>query len=207
MDFMLGKKIGMSRTYDESGKVIPVTVLEVGPCTVTQVKNDDKDGYTAVQIGYAEAKKISKPMQGHLKNLKKKFVGLKEMRIKFKKEDYKLPKVGDVFTVESFATGDKVKVTSTSKGRGFAGVVKRHGFAGSPKTHGHRHDERAPGSIGAAFPQHVMKGMKMAGRMGNERVTISNLEVATVDVKKNILAVKGSVPGAKGKIVQVRKVK
>ena len=165
MKVILGKKIGMSRLFDESGKAIPVTLIEAGPCYVTQIKKVEKEGYNSMQIGYGKTKKNNKPETGHLKKAGKdnnNLKYLKELRI----DDLGDIKEGSEIKVDVFEKGDKVKITAVSKGKGFAGVVKRHGFHGSPKTHGHKHDLRKPGAIGAAYPEHVMKGMKMAGRMG-----------------------------------------
>ena len=150
MKFILGKKIGMSQVFSEDRKVTPVTLIEAGPCVVTQVKTEEKDGYQAVQVGFGERKKINRPLMGHLKDLGK-FRYLREIRNV--KEDIK---IGDKIDAGVFKEGDKIKVVGISKGKGFQGVMKRHGFHGSPATHGHKHDHRAPGSIGSAFPEHVL---------------------------------------------------
>jgi large subunit ribosomal protein L3 len=200
MKFILGKKIGMSQVFNEQGKVIPVTLVEAGPCWVVQVKNQEKDDYSAVQIGF-EAKKdkhTNKAQQGHFKKagLKKNFRYLKE----FKAEGLK---VGDKIDVGIFNPGEIIKVSGISKGKGFQGVVKRHGFAGFPATHGTKHGLRAPGSIGSAFPQRVFKGKKMAGRMGSDRVTVQGLKVVQIDKENNLLAVKGAVPGKRGILLEI----
>ena len=197
MKFILGKKIGMSQVFSEDRKVTPVTLIEAGPCVVTQVKTEEKDGYQAVQVGFGERKKINRPLMGHLKDLGK-FRYLREIRNV--KEDMK---IGDKIDAGVFKEGDKIKVVGISKGKGFQGVMKRHGFHGSPATHGHKHDHRASGSIGSAFPEHVLKGKKMAGRMGGDRVTVKGLKVVKVDKENNLLAVKGAVPGKRGALVEV----
>ena len=197
MEFILGKKIGMSQVFSEDRKVTPVTLIEAGPCVVTQVKTEEKDGYQAVQVGFGERKKINRPLMGHLKDLGK-FRYLREIRNV--KEDMK---IGDKIDAGVFKEGDKIKVIGISKGKGFQGVMKRHGFHGSPATHGHKHDHRAPGSIGSAFPEHVLKGKKMAGRMGGDRVTVKGLKVVKVDKENNLLVVKGAVPGKRGALLKV----
>lgn len=199
MKFILGKKVGMSRVF-RGEEAIPVTLVLAGPCVVTQIKNADKDTYQAVQIGWGERKKLSKPLIGHLKKSKLKSTRyLKEFRVD-NVDGYKL---GQEITASVFQPGDKAKVIAISKGKGFTGVVKRHGFSGSPKTHGHRHDERSPGSIGAAFPQHVFKGMKMAGRSGHDQVSVKNLEIIEVDAENNLLAFQGSIPGPRNVLVEI----
>ncbi len=187
----------MSQIFSEDRKVAPVTLIEAGPCVITQIKTEEKDGYQAVQVGFGEKKKINKPLMGHLKDLGK-FRYLREVRDV--KEDIK---VGDKIDAAVFEEGDKVKVIGISKGKGFQGVMKRHGFHGSPATHGHKHDHRAPGSIGSAFPEHVLKGKKMAGRMGSDQVTVKGLKVIKIDKENNLLAVKGAVPGRIGSLVEV----
>jgi large subunit ribosomal protein L3 len=202
MKFILGKKIGMSRIFRDE-EMIPVTLLLAGPCYVTQVKAKEKDGYEAVQIGFNEKKNITKPERGHLNKIGRGVKNLKYLR-EFKIEDAESFKLGQEIKVSVFSEGDRVAISGFSKGKGFTGVVKRHGFHGAPASHGHRHDHRAPGSIGSAFPEHVFKGMKMAGRAGNNKVTEKNLEVVNVDEKKNLLAVKGAVPGARNSLVIIR---
>jgi large subunit ribosomal protein L3 len=197
---IIGKKLGMTSIFSADGKNIPCTLIEAGPCVVTQVKTIEKDGYEALQLGYGEKKEKNTPasMKGHFAKAKttpkRKLV---EMPL------FNDLGTGDVIGADVFAEGDFVDVSGTSKGKGFQGVVKRHGFAGvGDKTHGQHNRLRAPGSIGAAsYPARVFKGMKMAGQMGNKRVTSLNLEVVKVLSEKNIIAIKGSVPGAKGSIV------
>lgn len=200
MKFILGKKLGMSRIFDEN-KVIPVTLIEAGPCPVVQIKNKEKDGYEAVQFGFEEIrdKKTKMPQKGHFKKagLDKNFRYLRECAV----DDLK---IGQTIDVSIFSKGDKVKISGVSKGKGFQGVVKRHGFAGGPASHGHKHNLRAPGSIGSRFPQRVFKGMRMAGRMGGDRVSVKGLVVADVDKENNLLAVKGAVPGRKGTLLEIK---
>ena len=202
---LLGEKIGMSRVFNGHGEVIPVTILNVGPCVVTQVKTFEKDGYQAVQIGYGykKEKHLTNPLMGHFKKSSS-----KPSRVLAEFDivpgfDYVL---GSVFHVGLFNQGDFVRVSGSSKGRGFTGVIKRHNFSRQKKTHGTGHTERAPGSIGqASDPSRVFPGMRMAGRHGNVKVTIENLEVVDVDRENNHLILKGSVPGSKGSIVTVEK--
>lgn len=197
---LLGRKLGMSQVFDQEGAVIPVTALAVGPCVVTQVKSRASDGYDAVQVGFDSKKRLNKPLRGHLKGLGN-FRYLRE----FKVDDPSQWKVGQRLGVEMFQAGDYVDVTGTSKGRGFAGVVKRHGFGGGPKTHGQSDRWRAPGSIGATTdPGRVWKGLRMAGHMGNTRVTVRNLRVVAVDAARGLLLVQGAVPGANGGLVRIR---
>lgn len=200
---LLGRKIGMTQVFSSSGEAVPVTVIEVGPCVVTQVRNQDRDGYEAVQIGFGEvkAKSLTKPEQGHLAKAGRLVRYLRE----FQADNIEEHEVGQVLTVELFQPGQIIDVTGTSKGRGFQGVVKRHGFSGGPKTHGQSDRWRAPGSIGAGTdPGRVWKGTRMAGRMGNRRVTVQNLQVVEVLADRHILLVKGSVPGAKNGLLMVR---
>jgi len=210
MKFILGKKIGMSQIFkdNENGrKVVPVTLIEAGPCVITQVRNEEKDGYQAAQVGFLEKKKINKPLAGHLKGLGK-FRYLREFRLdkngagknSKEKKEYKL---GDKIDVSVFEAGDKVKVLGVSKAKGFQGVMKRHGFKCGQASHGQKHSNRKPGSIGSAFPEHVIKGKKMAGRMGGVQSTQLGLEVVEVDKEKNLLIIKGSVPGNNGVLVKV----
>lgn len=198
MKCILGKKIKMTQIWAEDGRAVPVTVISAGPCTVAQVKNAEKDGYSAVQMGFGKKKKLNKPLAGHLKDLAQ-FQWLREFGVDSKSE----LKRGDVIDVSVFVPGDKVKVTGTSKGRGFQGVVKRHGFHGSPATHGHKDQLRMPGSIGATDPQRVFKGMRMGGHMGMDRITVPNLEIVAVNKENNQLMIKGAVPGARGSLVMV----
>ena len=199
---ILGKKIGMTQIFAEDGTLVPVTAIEAGPCVVTQIKTSAKEGYDAIQLGFGEAKKLNKPQQGHLKQLGS-FKYLREFRIKDPSE----VSLGQKVSVEIFQPGELVDVTGTSKGRGFAGVVKRHHFAGGPKSHGQSDRHRAPGSIGAGTdPGRVIKGLRMAGHMGNERVTVKNLKVIRVDPNRNLLLVKGAVPGPRNGLLSIRKV-
>jgi len=205
MPGLIGKKIGMTSFYSADGKNLPCTVLEVGPCVVTQVKTVEKDGYEALQIGYGSRKEKNVPaaLQGHFKKNK---LNAAEKVAEFKnfEEEYK---EGDEINVNLFNEGDFVKVTGVSKGKGFQGVVKRHNFGGvGQATHGQHNRLRAPGSIGAgSTPSKVVKGMNMGGQMGNKRVSIENLEVVKVKEDKNLLVVKGSVPGPKGSVLLIRK--
>lgn len=208
MKALIGRKLGMTQLFNEDGSVSRVTVLEAGPCFVTQVKTGEIDGYQAVQIGYGEAKKPSKPASGHTSTLKVTPKTLSEFRMDKTLADVEAAegeevKVGDELTVEQFEIGDKVQVVGTSKGKGFAGTVKRHNFATGPKTHG-SHNYRAPGSIGAGYPQHVFKGQRMAGRMGGDRVTLKGLRVIQIDPTNNLIALSGSIPGPRRGIVMVR---
>ena len=204
MTGILGKKIGMTRLFDEKGEVVPVTVIEAGPCYVTQVKTKENDGYQAVQLGIEETgpRRLTKGQQGHLKvNSLPMLRHLREIRI----TDETTYQVGQKITVDIFEAGERVDVVAKSKGRGFAGTIKRHGFHRQPRTHGQSDRERAPGSIGATTGVgRVFKGKHMAGRMGNARVTSQNLSVALVDSERNLVAVRGSVPGPKGGLVVVR---
>ena len=200
MQAIIGRKIGMSQMFGDRGKVIPVTLVEAGPCVVTQLRDAAKDGYTAVQLGFGEAKKLNKPGTGHLKASKAKSSVLREFRWPEQPDGLK---VGDTLDVSQFEAGQQVKVTAISKGKGFAGTVKRHNFNTGPKTHG-SDDYRTPGSIGSMYPQKVMKGKKMAGRMGHDRVTIKNVKIADVQPEKNLLALTGAVPGANRSIVIIK---
>ena len=205
MSGLIGKKIGMTSIFDASGKNMPCTVLEVGPCVVTQVRTEEVDGYSALQLGFDDKteKSATKADLGHAK---KAGTSVKRKVAEFRgfDEEYKL---GDTITVEHFVEGEFVDVTGTSKGKGFQGVVKRHGFAGvGQATHGQHNRLRAPGSIGAAsYPARVFKGMKMAGRMGTDTVKVQNLRVLKVVTEKNLLVVKGCIPGAKNAYVTIQK--
>ena len=202
---LIGKKIGMTRIFNEDGAMVPVTVVQAGPCVITQVKNLEKDGYEAIQVGYLnrEPKHTSKPMQGHFD---RSGVRPKKVLLEFEKVpgfDYK---VGQSFHVGIFNQGDIVRISGKSKGKGFTGVIKRHNFARQKKTHGTGHTERAPGSIGqASDPSRVFPGMRMAGRHGNKKVTIDNLEIVKVSKDNNQILIKGSVPGAKDGLVVITK--
>ena len=205
MSGLIGKKIGMTSIFDESGKNLPCTVIQAGPCVVTQIKSKSSDGYNSVQLGFNEKneKHTNNAEIGHFKRSKS---NPTQNLIEFKGFDKEL-KIGDKLTVDHFEEGEFVDVSGMSKGRGFQGVVKRHGFAGvGQATHGQHNRLRAPGSIGAAsYPARVFKGMKMAGRMGNQKTTIQNLKVLKVVADKNLLVLKGSVPGHKNSIVIIRK--
>ncbi len=198
MKFIIGEKIEMTQKFMEDGRVIPVTKIKATPCIVTQVKSVDSDGYVAVQLGCGARRSINKPMKGHLKDAGP-FKYMKEIRIK-NGEALDL-KIGDQVTVKTFESGDTVKVTGTSKGKGFQGVVKRHGFGGSPKSHGHKDQLRMPGSVGSTGPAHVFKGTRMGGRMGGDQVTVTNLEIIETDLEDNAVFVKGAVPGHRGSMV------
>lgn len=202
MKFIVGKKLGMTQVFRDNGEVVPVTRISAGPCVVTQVKvkEKNKDSVNAVQVGFGEQKlfRVKKPQQGHLKDL----TTVRFMR-DFRVEDGHGLKRGDVFTVKIFKPGDKVNVVGKSKGRGFQGVVKRHGFHGSPASHGHKDQLRMPGSIGSTDSARVFKGTRMAGRMGNDRVTIKNLEIMGVKEDDNELLIKGAIPGARGGLLLI----
>jgi large subunit ribosomal protein L3 len=198
---ILGRKLGMTQIFNEKGKAEAVTLIEAGPCTVIQVKTEDRDGYQAVQLGFGRAKRVTKAVQGHSKDMEKPAL-LREIRM----DDVEGINTGDTFDVSMFSPGDRVNVTGISKGRGFAGVVRRHGFGGGIKTHGQSDRWRAPGSIGGGTtPGRVLKGKKMAGHMGVDRITVRNLEVIKADVERNILMVKGAVPGMNSGVVVVKK--
>src|SRR5512143_1248236 len=202
---IIGKKVGMTQVYAEDGRAYPVTVIQAGPCVVVQRRSKDKDGYSAVQLGLVEARKLSKltkPMKGHFAK-----AGLPPCRVlrEFRVADGAELKVGDKVSVDQFAAGDSITISGTSRGHGFQGVVKRHHFRGGAATHGSMF-HRAPGSIGAsAFPSRVLPGMKGAGHLGSDKVTVRNLTVVRVDAGNNLLVVRGSVPGAGGSIVVIRK--
>lgn len=191
----------MDQIWDDENKVVPVTIIQAGPVKITQIRTRDKDRYEAVQVGFdSSKKKISKPLKGHLKDLGN-FRYIREFKIK--PDLLKELKVGDVLDVSQFNMGDKVKISSISKAKGFQGVVKRHGFRGGPKTHGQKNRLRAPGSLGATAPQRVMPNKKLAGRMGGERIAIKNLKIIRVDKENNILMVKGAVSGIKGILLEI----
>ncbi len=198
---IIGRKLGMTQIFRDGGKAEAVTAVEAGPCTVTQVKTRDKEGYGAVQMGFGEAKRLNSPERGHLKGLGQ-FRYLREFRL----DDTETVQVGDKVDVSLFEVGDLVDVIGVSKSKGFAGVVKRHHFAGGPKTHGQSDRHRHPGSIGATTtPGRVFKGTRMAGRMGGERVTARHLEVFEADPDRNLLLVKGAVPGGRNGLLLIRK--
>jgi large subunit ribosomal protein L3 len=202
---IIGKKVGMTQVYAENGRAYPVTVIEAGPCVVVQRKSKNKDGYSAVQLGLVEARKaksVTKPMKGHFDK-----AGLPPCRVlrEFRVEDGAEVKVGDKVSVGLFVPGDTITVCGVSRGKGFQGVIKRHNFRGGAATHGSMF-HRAPGSIGAsAFPSRVLPGMKAAGHMGTDQVTLRNVKVVRVDAGNNLLVVRGAVPGAGGSIVVIRK--
>ncbi len=216
MKALLGTKLGMTQLFDESGNVARVTLIQAGPCVVTQVKTADKDGYNAVQLGFGDAKHQPKPQEGHQKAAGSNARYMREIRIKDVQETHPDAKtrqaaadealalaVGTQIDVTTFEVGDEIQVTGTSKGKGFAGTIKRHNFSRGPKTHGSR-NYRAPGSIGSGYPEHVFKGMRMAGRMGHDQVTVTGLKVVVVDAKLGLLAISGAVPGPKRGLVMVR---
>lgn len=185
----------MSQIFDEKGKVIPVTLIEAGPCFVTQVKTKDKDKYESVQIGYEKLKE--KKITKNKKNIPYRYI--KEF-----KADVSKYKIKDKIDLSMFEEGDKIKIAGISKGKGFQGGVKRHGFHGADATHGTKHEERKIGSIGSAFPQRVIKGRKMPGRMGADRITVKNLKIIKIDPEKNIMAISGAVPGHRGTLLEIR---
>lgn len=210
---ILGKKVGMTQIFDEKGTVVPVTVIQAGPCRVTQIKTKEKDGYEALQVGFEETRKLKKPQKGHQKELLRSDDSGKvtrEFGLKYTRE---IPfDSGEEFTIgaeikaDIFKAGDVVDVTGTSKGKGFAGVMKRHNFNGGPQTHGQSDRLRAPGSIGSGTtPGRVWKNMRMAGHMGSVRVTTQNLKVVRVDAEKNLILIKGAVPGATDGLVIIKK--
>jgi large subunit ribosomal protein L3 len=200
MKFILGKKIGMSQIFnEEKKKIIPVTLVEAGPCVITKIITKEKDVYQGVQIGFLKKKKINKPLAGHLKDLGK-FRYLKEFRTEESDKEYKL---GEKIEVTTFVAGDDIRVIGKGKSKGFQGVMKRHGFGGGPASHGQKHSNRKPGSIGSGFPEHVTKGRRMAGRMGGGQITQLGLKVVGIDNDKNLLLIKGSVPGNIGSLVEV----
>jgi large subunit ribosomal protein L3 len=216
MKALLGTKLGMTQLFDADGNVARVTLIQAGPCVVTQVKTTDTDGYNAVQLGFGDAKHQPKPQAGHLKAAGSNARYTREIRIKDVQPGHPQAKaqsasaaedlaltVGTRIDVTAFEAGDEIQVTGTSKGKGFAGTIKRHNFHRGPKTHGSR-NYRAPGSIGSGYPEHVFKGMRMAGRMGHDQVTVTGLKVIVVDADLGVLAISGAVPGPKRGLVMVR---
>ena len=202
MPGLLGRKIGMTSVYDDRGRASAVTMVEVGPCVVTQVKTEQRDGYQGVQVGFMRSSKVNKPMSGHFERANGSYRHLQE----FKVSDLGEYEVGQEIRANVFSVGDSIKVTATSKGKGFQGGVKRHGFAGGPKTHGQSDRHRAPGSVGAGTsPGRVWPGTRMAGHMGDRRVTTRGLSVAGVDASKNYILVTGAVPGARNSLVRIEK--
>ena len=205
MKFLLGRKLNMSQIYDASGAAVPVTLVSARGNVVTDVRTKERDGYEAVQVGEGSrnASRINKPMKGHLKDLGN-FAALSEFRLESAEPAQKSAfKVGDKIELSQFKAGDAVVVSAISKGKGFQGVVKRHGFHGGPRTHGQKHSEREPGSIGGGLRSHVPVGMRMAGRMGSDRITVKGLKIAHVDQDENILYVSGAIPGRRGTLVEV----
>ncbi len=206
MKGILGKKVGMTQVFGERGEAIPVTVIEAGPCFVAQIKTVERDGYAAVQLGFEETKptRLTQPQLKHLQ--KSDLPALRHLReVRVADEELATFEEGQKLTVDIFETGELVDVTGTSKGRGFAGVVKRYGFRGGPKTHGQSDRQRAPGSVGACTtPGRVFKGKRMPGRMGGERVTAQSLQVVLVDPERNLLALRGAVPGSKNGLLLIR---
>lgn len=210
MKALLGRKLGMTQLFDENGNLARVTIIEAGPCVVTQVKTQERDGYAAVQIGFGSDKKAAKPQAGHATHNGVTPKVLRELRaavadLETAEGEDRL-KIGDQLKADLFEVGDAVEVVGTSKGKGFAGTVKRHNFATGPKTHG-SHNYRKPGSIGSGYPEHVFKGVRMAGRMGGERVTAKGLKIVHVDSAQNLLAISGSVPGPRKGVVMIREAK
>jgi large subunit ribosomal protein L3 len=198
MKFILGKKIKTSQIFDNKGNIIPITLIEAGPCFVTQIKTKDKDGYEAIQLGFIKKEKnLKKTEKG------KEFKYLKEERVKDSKDLSKY-KIGDLIDVNIFQEGDKVKISGISKGKGFQGGVKRWGFAGKSSSHGVKHEHRTIGSIGGRYPQRVIKGRKMPGRTGGERITVRNIEIVKIDKANNLIAIKGAVPGPNGSFLEIR---
>jgi large subunit ribosomal protein L3 len=198
---IIGKKLGMTQIFRDNGKVEAVTAIEAGPCTVAQVKTVAKEGYNAAQLSFGEVKRLNSPQRGHLKGLGQ-FRYLREFRV----DDIEAIEVGQKVDVSLFKSGDLVDITGVSKGKGFAGVVKRHHFAGGPKTHGQSDRHRAPGSIGATTsPGRVFKGMRMAGHMGNSQVTVQQLEVFEADPARNLLLIRGAVPGGRNGLLLIKK--
>jgi len=201
---LITRKVGMTSTIDEDGTVQAVTLLSASPNTVTQVKSVEKDGYNAVQVGFEKAKNLVKPLAGHVKQSKATPKIIREFRVDELTEDIK---IGEQVSADSFNVGDVVDVTGTSKGKGFAGTIKRHNFHRQRKTHGGKGNTRKPGSIGSMYPQKIFKGKKMSGQMGAERVTVKNLKVAMIDIERNLIGVTGAVPGPRKSIVLVKGVK
>lgn len=201
LEGIIGRKLGMTQIFRDNGEMEPITAIEAGPCAVTQVKTAAKEGYNAVQLGFGKSQRLNSAERGHLKGLEQ-FRHLREFRV----DDIETIKVGDRIDVSLFKEGDKVEVIGISKGKGFAGVVKRHHFAGGPKTHGQSDRHRHPGAIGSTTsPGRVWKGLRMAGHMGVDRVTVKGLEVMKADPARNLLLVKGAVPGYKNGLLLIRK--
>jgi len=200
MKAILAKKIGMTNYFNDKGEIVPVTLVEAGPCVITQIKSADKDAYQAVQIGFGQSKKLGKSLLGHLKKSESKSKYLQEVEI-----DTENLKVGDKITCNIFNEGDKVNVSGVSKGKGFAGTIKRHNFHRGPMTHGSR-NQRKPGSIGAGYPEHVFKGQKLPGQMGYKQATVKNLRIEKVNVEEHVIAIKGAIPGPKKSLILIEEV-
>jgi large subunit ribosomal protein L3 len=200
MKALLGTKIGMTQIISEDGKAIPVTLIQAGPVTVTQVKSVDSDGYNAVQVGFDEGKNLSKAVAGHVKASNTTPKHIREFRVDTISDDVQ---IGSIIDVTAFTLGDLVDATGISKGKGFAGTVKRHNFATSKSTHGGNGNVRKPGSIGSMYPQKVFKGKRMAGRMGHDQVTVKNLVVSYIDVENNLIGLRGAVPGPKKGLIVI----
>jgi len=200
MKFILGRKLNMTQIYDASGRAIPVTAVQVRGNVITQVRTTDADGYEAVQVGEGarNPNRINKAQKGHFKDLGS-FASVKEFRL----DGAVAQKVGDKMEISQFNAGDMVTVSAISKGKGFQGVVKRHGFGGGPRTHGQKHSEREPGSIGGGLRTRVPTGMRMAGRMGSDRITVKNLKIAHIDTEESVIYVGGAVPGRRGTLVEI----
>jgi large subunit ribosomal protein L3 len=204
MKFILGRKLNMSQIYDASGAVVPVTLVSARGNVVTDIRTKERDGYEAVQVGEGSrnASRINKPLKGHLKDLGN-FAALSEFRTEGTPQAGSAMKVGDKIDLSQFKAGDAIVVSAVSKGKGFQGVVKRHGFGGGPRTHGQKHSERESGSIGGGLRNRVPVGMRMAGRMGSDRITVTGLKVAHIDQEESILYVSGAIPGRRGTLVEV----
>jgi large subunit ribosomal protein L3 len=200
MKALLGTKLGMTQLLQEDGVAIPVTLIQAGPCTVTQVKSSDTDGYSAVQIGFGQGKNLSNAVKGHVAASKVEPKFIREVRVDQLPEDIA---VGTQLDVNQFAVGEEVDVTGTSKGKGFAGNIKRHNFSASARSHGGNGYVRKPGSIGSMYPQRVFKGKRMAGHMGAERVTVKNLTVALIDAERGVIGLKGAVPGPRRGLIMI----
>jgi large subunit ribosomal protein L3 len=203
MKYILGTKVEMTEFFDESGKVHPVTVIQSGPVYVTQIKKTEKDGYNAIQVGFGDKKEKNskKPQMGHTKALEKSFAHFRELRFK----NGALPEVnvGDIIDVSRFAPGDMVTVSGTTKGKGFQSVIKRHGFKGGPRSHGQKHSEREPGSIGGGLRNRVPKGMRMAGRMGGDTISVKGLRVISIEPETGRIMIKGALPGRRGTLLTI----
>ncbi len=199
---ILGTKLGMTQVFDDENRMVPVTVVQAGPCTVTQVKTQDTDGYSAVQLAFGQRKHVNKPSEGHLKKAN---VTTTRVLMELRLDGTDLPELGTTIACDVFAKGDPIDVTGTSKGKGYAGVMKRHNFSGMGDGHGVHKKHRHPGAVGAcATPGRTFKGWRMAGRMGGERVTVQSLEVVDVDTTHGLILVKGAIPGPNGQVVFIR---